>query len=257
MSAVHPTAVIDPAARLGEQVDIGPYCVIGPDVRIGAGTKLIAHVVVDGRTTLGEGCLVHPFARLGGQSQDLKYTGGATYVSIGDRTVLRECVTVNSATKDGDTTRVGADCLMMAYSHAAHGVVIGDHVIVTNATQFAGDVRVEDHAIVSGLVAVHQFCRIGAHSMVGGLQKLTQDVPPYMLVDGPEPKIRGINVVGLTRRGFSESTRAALKQAYRLLCRSGLHIGQALARIEAELPALPELQHLVEFYRTSSRGILR
>ncbi len=257
MSTLHPTAVIDPGAEIAEAVEIGPFCVVGPQVRIGAGTRLIAHVVVDGRTTLGAGCLVHPFARIGGQSQDLKYTGGPTYVSVGDRTVVRECVTINAATKEDTATRVGSDCFLMAYSHVAHGVVVGNHVIVTNGSQFAGDVQVEDFAIVSGLVAVHQFCRIGAHAMVGGLQKLTQDVPPYMLVDGPEPRIRGINVVGLTRRGFNEPTRAALKQSYRLLCRSGLHIGQALARIETDLPDLPELRHLVEFYRTSSRGVLR
>jgi UDP-N-acetylglucosamine acyltransferase len=257
MKQIHPTAIIAPEAVLGDDVDIGPYCVVGPDVKLGTGTRLVAHVVVDGHTTLGEGCEVHPFARLGGKTQDLKYSGGTTYVEVGDRTVLRECVTVNSGTRDGEVTRVGPGCLLMAYCHVAHGCVLGNGVIVSNGTQFAGEVQVEDRAIISGLVAVHQFCRIGTMSMVGGSLKLTQDVPPYMLVDGPDPKVHGVNLVGLTRRGFSEETRNALKQAHRLLFRSEINVGEALARIEAELPDMPEIRHLVGFYRSSNRGVTR
>ncbi len=257
MRAIHPTALVAPEAELGDAVEIGPYCVVGPRVRLGAGTRLIGHVVVDGCTTLGEGCEVHPFARLGGKTQDLKYAGGTTYVAIGDRTVLRECVTVNSGTRDGEVTRVGSDCLLMAYCHVAHGCVLGNGVIVSNGTQFAGEVVVEDRATMSGLIVVHQFCRVGTLCMVGGCAKITQDVPPYMLVDGPGAVVHGVNVVGLTRRGFSEEVRLALKRAYRLLYRSEIGVGEALSRIEAELPDLPELRHLVHFFRTTSRGVIR
>lgn len=257
MKTIHPTALVAPEATLGDGVEIGPYCMVGPGVRLGAGTRLIAHAVVDGNTTLGEGCEVHPFARLGGKTQDKKYAGGTTYVEIGDRTVLRECVTVNSGTKDGEATRVGSDCLLMAYCHVAHGCTIGNGVIVSNGTQFAGEVVVEDGATLSGLIVVHQFCRVGTMSMVGGCAKIVQDVPPYLLVDGPGAAVHGVNMVGLTRRGFSEETRNILKQAYRLLYRSEIHVGEALARIEAELPDVPEIRHLVGFFRSTSRGVIR
>lgn len=257
--SIHPLACIDPKAQLGENVEIGPFCVVGPDVRIGDGTHLVSNVVVDGHTTLGRDCIVHPHARIGGQTQDLKYAGGTTYVEVGDRTVLRECVSVNCGTRDGEVTRIGSDCLLMAYCHAAHGVEIGDGVIVSNGTQFAGEVKIEDKAVISGLVGVHQFVRIGTMCMVGGVQKISQDVPPYMLIDSLEGRaaVVGINKVGLERRGVPEESRMALRQAHRLLCRSGLNVSDALARIEAELPPLPEIRHLVEFYRTTQRGVLR
>lgn len=256
---IHPLACIDPKAQLGENVEIGPFCVVGPDVHIGDGTHLVSNVVVDGHTTLGRDCIVHPHARIGGQTQDLKYAGGTTYVEVGDRTVLRECVSVNCGTRDGEVTRIGSDCLLMAYCHAAHGVEIGNGVIVSNGTQFAGEVKIEDKAVISGLVGVHQFVRIGTMCMVGGVQKISQDVPPYMLIDTLEGRaaVIGINKVGLERRGVPEESRMALRQAHRLLCRSGLNVSDALARIEAELPQLPEILHLVEFYRTTQRGVLR
>ena len=257
MKKIHETSMVAPEAELGDGVEIGPFCIVGPHVRLGSGTRLLGHVVVDGNTTLGEACEVHPFARLGGKTQDLKYSGGTTYAEIGDRTVLRECVTVNCGTKDGEVTRVGADCLLMAYCHVAHGCVLGNGVIVSNGTQFAGEVMVEDRATLSGLIVVHQFCRIGTMSMVGGCAKITQDVPPYMLVDSPGAVVHGVNTVGLTRRGFGEETRGALKQAYKLLYRSEIHVGEALARIESELPDLPEIRHLVGFYRSTSRGVIR
>ena len=256
--SIHPLACIDPKAQLGENVEIGPFCVVGPDVRIGDGTQLVSNVVVDGHTTLGRDCIVHPHARIGGKTQDLKYAGGTTYVEVGDRTVLRECVSVNCGTRDGEVTRIGSDCLLMAYCHAAHGVEIGNGVIVSNGTQFAGEVKIEDKAVISGLVGVHQFVRIGTMCMIGGVQKITQDVPPYMLVDSLNGRatVVGINKVGLERRGVPEESRQALRQAHRLLCRSGLNVSEALARIEAELPPLPEILHLVEFFRTTQRGVM-
>jgi UDP-N-acetylglucosamine acyltransferase len=256
--SIHPLACIDPKAQLGENVEIGPFCVVGPDARIGDGTQLVSNVVVDGHTTLGRDCIVHPHARIGGKTQDLKYAGGTTYVEVGDRTVLRECVSVNCGTRDGEVTRIGSDCLLMAYCHAAHGVEIGNGVIVSNGTQFAGEVKIEDKAVISGLVGVHQFVRIGTMCMIGGVQKITQDVPPYMLVDSLNGRatVVGINKVGLERRGVPEESRQALRQAHRLLCRSGLNVSEALARIEAELPPLPEILHLVEFFRTTQRGVM-
>lgn len=256
---IHPLSAVDPKAQLGEDVEIGPFCVVGPDVRLGDGTRLVSNAVVDGHSTVGRDCVIHPHARVGGPTQDLKYAGGTTYVEIGDRTVIRECATVNCGTRDGEVTRIGSDCLFMAYCHAAHGVELGDGVIVSNGTQFAGEVKVEDKAVVSGLVGFHQFVRVGTMSMIGGVQKITQDVPPYMIVDGAgsRPEVIGINRVGLTRRGVPEETQGALRQAHRILYRSGLLATAALARIEAELPPLPELRHLVEFFRASTRGVLR
>ena len=257
MNKIHPTAVVDPQAQLGDGVEIGPYCVIGPDVKLGDGVRIIAHAVVDGHTTLGSEVQIHPFARIGGPTQDLKYNGGTTYVQIGAKTVLRECTTVNCGTRDGEVTYVGEGCLLMAYCHVAHGCHIGDGVISSNGTQFAGEVMVEDKATISGLIGFHQFVRVGTMCMVGAVLKIAQDVPPYMMIDGPDAKVVGINQVGLTRRGFSEETRNVLRQAHRLFCRSGLNVSDAIVKIEAELPDIPEIRHLVDFYRTTKRGVLR
>lgn len=259
MSDIHSTAVIAPGAEIGDDVTIGPYCVIGPDAKIGNGVVLFSHVVVDGHTTVGKGCRIHPFARIGGPTQDLKYNGGTTYVEIGEDTVLRECVTVNCGTRDGEVTKVGSGCLLMAYCHVAHGCNLGNGIIVSNGTQFAGEVTIEDKATISGLVAVHQFVRIGTMCMVGGALKVAQDIPPYMTVDGVDGRARavGINNVGLTRRGFSEETRNALRQAHRMICHSDMNVSDSLARVEAELPDIPEIRHLVDFFRTTKRGVIR
>ena len=257
MTTIHPTAVIEDGAQLGRDVVVGPYAVIGPDVVVGDGCKIFAHAMVSGRTTLGAGCEVHPFAHIGGKTQDLKFDGGATYVEVGERTVMREYVTINCGTRDGEVTKVGSDCLLMTYVHLAHGCVFGDHVIVSNATQFAGEVTVEDHATVSGLCAVHQFCRIGCHAMIGAASLIVQDAAPYFITSGNPSAAHAINLVGLTRRGFSEETRRVLKSAHKLLCRSGLNVSDALAEIGKTLPDLPELAHLVEFFKTTQRGVIR
>ena len=258
MTDIHPTAVVDPAAKLGDGVQIGPYAVVGPDVTLGAGTVVQAHAVVDGFTTLGENCQVFPFAHVGGKTQDLKFKeGNRTYVKVGDRTVLRECVTINCGTKDGESTVLGSDCLIMAYCHLAHGCVFGNHVIVSNASQFAGEVTVGDWAVISGLVGVHQFVRVGAHAMIGGGTLLKQDAAPYFITDGSPASCCGVNVVGLGRRGFAKESTDALRAAYKILCREGLNVTAALERIAAELPDLPELRALADFYRTSQRGVIR
>lgn len=252
---IHPTAVIHAKARLGSACEIGPYCIIGEHVELGAGCRLHSHVVIDGYTRLGEDNEVFPFASIGLQTQDLKWKGGITRTEIGDHNTFRECVTVNSATSEGEVTTVGSDNHILAYSHIAHNVSLGNHVIMSNVATLAGHVVVEDHAVVGGLAAIHQFCRIGKMSIVGGCSKVVQDVPPFMLVDGNPATTRTVNKVGLDRNGVPEDTQAALRQAFKILFRDGLTIPNALARIEKEVAPMPEVQHLVQFVRTSERGI--
>ena len=252
---IHPTAIIHPQAQIGTACEIGPYCIVGEHVVLGDGCKLHSHVVIDGFTTLGQGNEVFPFASLGLKTQDLKWKGGLTRTQIGDHNTFRESVTVHSATGDGEVTQIGSHNHILAYAHIAHNVTLGNHVIMSNVATLAGHVTVEDHAIVGGLAAVHQFCRLGKMSIIGGCAKVVQDVPPFMLVDGNPGVTRTINKVGLERNGVSEAAQSALKQAYRILFREGLTISNALVRIESELPALPEIQHLVRFARQSERGL--
>jgi UDP-N-acetylglucosamine acyltransferase len=252
---IHPTAIIHPRAQIGADCDIGPYCVIGEYVSLGDGCRLHSHVVIDGHTTLGRRNEIFPFASLGLRTQDLKWKGGITRTQIGDLNTFREYVTVHSATGEGEITLVGSHNHILAYCHLAHNVQMGSHVIMSNVATLAGHVAVEDYAVVGGLAAVHQFCRIGKMSIIGGCSKVVQDVPPFMLADGNPAETRTINKVGLERNGVSNEAQAALKQAYKILFREGLTISNALERIEAELPSLPEIQHLVRFARSSERGI--
>ena len=252
---IHPSSVIHPKARIGTGCQIGPYCVIGEHVELGADCQLHSHVVIDGHTRLGARNEIFPFASIGLKTQDLKWKGGVTRTLIGDDNTFREYVTIHSATGDGEVTTVGSRNHILAYCHLAHNVKLGNHVIMSNVATLAGHVTVEDHAVVGGLAAVHQFCRIGKMSIIGGCSKVVQDVPPFMLADGNPAETRTINKVGMERNGVSEEAQAALKQAYKLLFREGLTISNALALIEAELPPLPEVQHLVQFARSSERGL--
>ena len=258
MAKIHPTAIVEDGATLGADVEIGPYAHVGSAVRIGDGTTVGQGAIVDGHTTIGEKCQIFPYACIGMKTQDLKYKEGSTsYVEIGDRTVIREFATVHLGTADGEKTVIGSDCLFMCYCHAAHGVVLGDHVICSNSVQLAGDVHLQDWVIVGGCAASHQFCTIGRHSMVGGMSKVRQDVPPYMLSDMVEGsmKVIGPNVVGLTRRGFAKDVIQALKEAHRLLYREGLNRTQALERVENDVEQFDEIKTLVSFYRNSTRGV--
>jgi UDP-N-acetylglucosamine acyltransferase len=257
MSTIHPTAIVGEGAVLGADVKLGAYSIVGPGVKIGDGTELMAHAVVDGNTTIGAGCVIHPFARVGGPTQDLKFKGGAPGVIVGDNTVIRECVTINAGTHDGEMTEVGSGCLLMAYSHVAHACKVGNGVIIANGTQLAGDVIVEDFAIIEGLCGVVQFRRIGTMAFLGGYTKATKDVPPYMIADGLDIEIRGFNKIGMERRGVSEESRSAIKEAYRILYRQKLPIAEALEQMENELPSTPEVQHLIQFIRNSKAGIVR
>lgn len=252
---VHSTAVIHSGAEIGADCEIGPYCVIGEKVVLGSRCRLHSHVVVDGRTRLGEGNEIFPFASIGLKTQDLKWRGGTTWTEIGDRNTFREYVTINSATGDGEKTVVGSDNHILAYCHVAHNTVLGNHIIMSNVATLAGHVTVEDYAVIGGLVAVHQFCRIGRMSMIGGCSKVVQDVPPFMLADGNPAETRTINKTGMERNGISEEAQAALRQAFKILFREGLTIPNALARIEKEAGAVPEVQYLAQFVRTSERGI--
>jgi UDP-N-acetylglucosamine acyltransferase len=252
---IHPTAVIHPHARIGEGCEIGPYCVIGEHVEVGAGCRLHAHAVLDGHTRLGRENEIFPFASLGMKTQDLKWKGGVTRLEIGDKNTFRECVTVNTATGDGEATVVGSHNHILAYSHVAHNVRLGSFIIMSNVATLAGHVTVEDYAVIGGLAAIHQFCRIGRLAMVGGCSKVVQDVPPFMMADGNPAETWTINKVGLERNGVSEEGRAALKLCYKILFREGLTISNALVKIEKEVPPLSEVQYLLNFVRTSERGI--
>ena len=258
MAKIHPTAIVEDGAQLGEDVEIGPYATISADVKLGARTVVQQGAIIRGHTTIGEDCQIFPYACIGMKTQDLKYKAGSvSYVEIGNRTVIREFATVHLGTADGEKTIIGDDCLFMAYCHAAHGCVLGNHVICSNSVQLAGDVHIQDWAIIGGCAASHQFCTVGRHAMVGGMSKIRQDVPPFMLCDmeGSSQKVIGPNVVGLTRRGFSRDTIAALKEAFRFIYHSGLNRSQALERVENDIEPIPEVKELVEFYRNSKRGV--
>ena len=255
---IHPTALVDKNAQLGEDVEIGPYASVGPDVKIGARTVVQQGAIVHGHSTIGEDCQIFPYACIGMKTQDLKYKeGSVSFVEIGNRTVIREFATVHLGTKDGEKTIIGDDCLFMAYCHAAHGVILGNHVICSNSVQLAGDVHIQDWAIVGGCSAAHQFCTVGKHAMVGGMVKIRQDIPPYMLCDMEDnsQKVIGPNIVGLKRRGFSREAIAALKEAFRFIYHSGLNRSQALERVENDVDPTDEVRELVEFYRNSTRGV--
>jgi UDP-N-acetylglucosamine acyltransferase len=255
MSTVHSSAIIHPGARIGAGCDIGPYCLIGEHVTLGDKCKLYSHVVIDGHTRLGRENQIFPFASIGLRTQDLKWKGGVTRLEIGDHNTFRECVTIHSATGDGEITRVGSHNHILAYSHVAHNCLLGDHIIMSNVATLAGHVTVGDHAVIGGLAAIHQFCRIGKMSMIGGCSKVVQDVPPFMMADGNPAETRTINKIGMERNGVSEKAQSAMRQAYKILFREGLTVRNALAQMEKKLPKLEEIRFLIQFVQSSERGI--
>ncbi|QXL84813.1 acyl-ACP--UDP-N-acetylglucosamine O-acyltransferase [Comamonas sp. NLF-1-9] len=262
MSLIHSTALIDPAAEIGPGVSVGPYAVIGPQVRLGARTSVGAHCVIEGDTRIGEDCRIFQFCSLGAVPQDKKYAGEPTRLTIGARNTIREFCTFNLGTaQDRGETTIGDDNWIMAYVHIAHDCVVGNQTILANSAQLAGHVQVGDWAIVGGLSGVHQFTHIGAHVMAGFGSHIAQDVPPFMLVDGHPLAVRGLNVEGLRRRGFSAERIALLKLAYRVLYREGHTLAQALAQIDELAGTHPEseadLTLLSEFLRSATRGIVR
>lgn len=255
---IHPTAIIDQTAELAADVEVGPYTVIGKHVKVGAGTKIGPHVVIDAWTEIGQNNTIYQFASIGAAPQDLKYEGKPTYLRIGDNNCIREFATLNRGTEHGGgETVVGSHNLFMAYSHVAHDCIVHDRIVLANGATLAGHVEVEDFAILGGLSAIHQFCRVGCHTMISGGAMATQDIPPYTIAQGDRAKTVGLNLIGLKRRGFSEETIKSIKQAYRLLFRSGLRMEEALQKIDAELTANPQLDHFVQFVKDSQRGIAR
>lgn len=256
--SIHPTAIISPDARLAESVEVGPYSIIGPRVRIDSNTVIGPHVVIEGDTNIGENCQIRQFASIGGAPQDLKFQGEETRVVIGRENTIRECATIHRATSAGEgVTRIGDHNLLMAYCHVAHNCILGSHIVLANAANLAGHVEVEDHVTVGGLTGVHQFTRIGAHAFVGGASAVNRDIPPFVLASGNLVKLYGLNLVGLRRRNFAPETIEALKEAYRLVFRSGLRLQQAIQQARQDVPNLPEVLAFLAFLERSERGVCR
>uniref|UniRef100_A0A7C5AN13 Acyl-[acyl-carrier-protein]--UDP-N-acetylglucosamine O-acyltransferase n=1 Tax=Desulfobacca acetoxidans TaxID=60893 RepID=A0A7C5AN13_9BACT len=257
MARIHPTAIVDPAAELAEGVSVGPYSIIHGRVQVGPDTEIGSHVVIKDYTTIGARCRIFQFAVVGEIPQDLKFKGEVSHLVIGDDNTIREFATLHRGTAGGGgITRVGDGNLLMAYTHVAHDCLIGNYVIMSNAATLGGHIVVEDRAILGGFAAVHQFSRIGRHAFIGGASAVPRDVPPYTMAVGNRAKLVGLNLVGLKRAGFSEATIQALRQAYDLLFTSGLALKEAMARVRAEVPPLPEIKHLLEFVENSERGLL-
>jgi len=256
MEVIHNTAIIDSTAKVADNVHIGPYSVIGPDVEIGEGTWIGPHVVIQGPTRIGRDNKIYQFASVGEVPQDMKFHGEKTYLEIGDRNVIREFCTIHRGTvQDKGMTRIGSDNLFMAYVHIAHDCEVGNHTIFANNASLAGHVKVEDYVIFGGFSGVFQFCRIGAHSFVSTNSVVIKDVPPYLKVSGYYAKPYGLNMVGLQRRGFADTAISALRRGYKIIYRNGLTVAKALE--ELQKLETPEVQQLMQFIETSNAGIVR
>ncbi|MDX1588967.1 MAG: acyl-ACP--UDP-N-acetylglucosamine O-acyltransferase [Oleiphilaceae bacterium] len=255
---VHPQAIVDPSARLGEGVTVGPWSWIGPDVEIGDGTEVLSHVVIKGPTRIGRNNRIFQFSSVGEECQDKKYQGETTTLVIGDNNVIRESCTIHRGTvQDRGETRIGNDNLLMAYVHVAHDCVIGNHCILANCATLAGHVDLDDYAILGGGTMVHQFCHLGAHCMSAGGSIVLKDIPAYVMAGGQSASAHGLNSEGLKRRGFSRELIRTLRQAYRVIYREGNTLAQAIERLEAEYPELPEMAILLDSLRRAERGIVR
>lgn len=256
--SIHPQAIIDPKAKIADDVSVGPFSVIGADVEIGQGTWIAPHVVINGPTTIGRDNKIYQFASIGDAPQDKKYAGEATRLEIGDRNVIRECCTISRGTvQDVGVTRLGNDNWIMAYVHIAHDCQVGNHTIFANSTTLAGHVIVEDFAILGGFTLVHQFCKVGSHCFTAMNSVISKDVPPYLMVSGHMAKPHGLNIEGLKRRGFSVDTLNALRKAYKILYRSGKTLEQAIVEIQQLAPENEELRCFTEFLQSVTRGIVR
>jgi UDP-N-acetylglucosamine acyltransferase len=257
MSArIHPTAIVSAEAQLGDGVEVGAFAMIGPHCVVGDGCVLAPRATLERSVTLGRNVKVGSGSILGGDPQDLKYKGEPTTVEIGDDTVIREFATINRGTTQSMKTTVGRSCFIMTYVHLAHDCHVGDNVIISNGSQFAGHITIEERCIISGLVAVHQFVKIGAYSFIGGHSRVPKDVPPYLKAVGNPIKLYGLNSVGLQRNNFSADVVHELKRAYRLFFRSELNVTQAMERAEQELQLFPEVKHFLEFVGASGRGVV-
>src|ERR1700736_1487991 len=254
---IHPTAIVDPGAEIGAGTVIGPYCVIGANVVIGGSCWLQHHVTLQGPMRAGAQNKFYAYCSVGQQTQDLKYAGEPTYLEIGNENTFREFVTAHRSTTSEGKTRIGSRGNFLAYSHIGHDCTVGDHVIFSNNGTLGGHVQVGDYAVMGGLTAVHQFCRIGRLAITGGCSKIVQDVPPFMIADGNPAKIRGINLVGMERKGVPPDTLKLIKEAFRIIYRSKYNTRQAMDAIRSQLPATEEIQLIIDFIEKSERGIIR
>jgi UDP-N-acetylglucosamine acyltransferase len=254
-AGIHPAALVDHRAQLGNGVSVGPNTLVGPDVVIGDGTTVGANCLIEGWTEIGRENRIFHCVVIGTEPQDFKYRGEKAFVRIGDRNTIREFATVHRATGEDNRTVVGDDNYIMAYAHIAHNCTIGNHTVLSNGVNMAGHVTIQDHAAISGLSVIHQFVRIGAYSYTGGGSRVAMDVVPYIKLAGNPPVVNGLNTVGLERNGFSPESIAVLKQAYRLLFRSELNVAQAVERIRKDLPQTDEIRNLISFIESSERGI--
>jgi UDP-N-acetylglucosamine acyltransferase len=253
---IHPTAIVEPGAQLGEDVHVGACAYVGPEVTLGDGCFLHHHATVDGLTTVGTGCEFFPYSCVGLKTQDLKFKGGKPGTKIGSNNVFREFVTVHAATDDGDSTVIGNHNYFLAYGHIAHDCTIGSHVVASNNATFAGHVTIGDRVVIGGLAAIHQFCRIGEYAMVGGLSKIVQDVPPFVIGEGNPASIRSLNKVALQRAGYSGERLEIVKSIYRIIYRSGLNRTQALEELEKrDDAASADVRLMIEFIKASERGL--
>lgn len=254
---IHPTAIVDAKAQIGAGTVIGPYCVIAAEVTLGPGCWLQHHVTLCGPMQAGARNKFYAYCSIGQQTQDLKYQAEPTYLEIGEENTFREFVTINRSTSSSGKTRVGSCGNFLAYSHVGHDCTVGDSVIFSNNGTLAGHVQVGDNAVIGGLTAVHQFCRIGRFAITGGCSKIVQDVPPFMIADGNPAKVRGINLIGLERKGFPAENLKPIKEAFRLIYRSKLNTRQAIEAMRKDLPQNEEIAEIVEFIEKSERGIIR
>ena len=257
--AIHPTAIVNPASEISPEAEIGPYCIVGPGVTVGARTRLIAHVYLEGKLTIGEDNTFFPYSSCGVTPQDKKYKGEPSETRIGNNNTIRECVTIHRGTAGGGlVTSLGNDNLLMAYVHVAHDVIIQNATILANNVTFAGHVLVEDHVNIGGLSAIHQFVRIGRNAIIGSYSVIKQDVLPFSTTASDhEARVYGANRIGLERSGYSADNIEPLQNFFRLLTRSGLNTTQALAKIEEEVPPTAEVKQLLEFIRTSKHGFVK
>lgn len=254
---IHQFAVVHPNAKIGKNVKIGPFTVIGENVEIGDGTVVASNAVITGWTKIGQDCHIFQGASIGEEPQDLKFRGERSFVVIGDRTKIHEFCTIHRGCGEDAETRIGNDCLLMAYVHVAHNCILGNNVVMANAAMVAGHVVVEDRAVIGGMAGVHQFVRIGKSAMISGMSRNIHDIVPYTIVDGSPARACGLNSVGIARAGISPESRRNIKKAYKLLYRSGLRLGDAITAIEQEVDSCEEVEHMLRFLRNADRGICR
>lgn len=255
MTKIHKTAIIDPSANIGKDVEIGAYAYVGEEVTIGDGTILKNHASIDKWATIGKNCTIFPFASISAAPQDLKYKGEKSFVTIGDNNTIRECVTINRGTFQDEVTLIGSNNLFMAYSHVGHNCILGNNIVIANSGTLAGHVEIEDNVVIGGLTGIHQFCHVGKMAMIGGCSKVIKDILPYNIADGHPAAPRGLNILGLRRNGIAKSEISALKNAFKIIFKQNLNTTQALELLSSEIEDSAAVTETIEFIKKSNRGI--